>query len=102
MKLTLKLLIVIAIVVALAGLCGGWKWDGKPSKRKAADYALLADPNSSILNTSIGAPPPIATADPTVTPPSTSTDPSITPAPTDPDISNASADIPTTDGWTWD
>ena len=59
MKLTLKLLILIAILVAVAGLCGGWKWDAMPGKRKATDYALVAvDPNSPAdPNASASSPP---------------------------------------------
>ena len=53
MKLTLKLLILMAIVAAVAGLCGGWKWDAKPSTRKAAEYAVApADPNGPALSAS--------------------------------------------------
>ena len=40
MKLTLKLLIVIAILVTVAGLCGGWKWGATPNRTAAvAGYA---------------------------------------------------------------
>ena len=53
MKLTLKLLILMAILVAVAGLCGGWKWDAKPSTRKAAEYAVApADPTGPALSAS--------------------------------------------------
>ena len=36
MKLAPKLLILMAIVVTLAGLCGGWKWGATPNRATAA------------------------------------------------------------------
>ena len=92
MKLTMKLVILAAILAAVAGLCGGWKWDAMPGKRKAADYALVAvDPNSS--------------ADPNASASSPPTDAPSTLAPADPNgsVSSIPADTSfTPDGWTWD
>ena len=92
MKLTVKLLVLIAILVAVAGLCGGWKWDALSGKRKAADYALVAvDPNSS--------------ADPNGSASSPRTDAPSTLAPADPAGSVTSTPADTSfipDGWTWD
>ena len=45
MKLALKLLILTAIVVIVAGLCGGWKWGATPSRTTAAAVHALADAN---------------------------------------------------------
>ena len=126
MKLTLRFLILTAILVAVAGLCGGWKWDAIPGKRKAADYALIAaDPNGSVSLTSADvavAPGPVdpngsasttstdksrtlAPADPNGSASSTATDSSITLTPADANglVPNTPADTSsTTDGWTWD
>jgi cytoskeletal protein RodZ len=86
-KVALKLLIVMAILVAVAGLCGGWKWTAKPTSTKsAAEYTLApADANGSAS--------------------STPADTTITPAPADPNGSASSTPADTTftpDGWTWD
>ncbi len=70
MRLTLKLLILIAVLVAMAGLAGGWKWDANSGKKRAADYTLVADPNSPVSVTS--------------------TDTSIAPRPADPNGSASS------------
>ena len=86
MKLTLKLLILIAILVAVAGLVGGWKWDARPSTRKATEYMVVAaDPNSPVSVTSPDTSITLTPADPNDSASSTSPDTSITP-----------------DGWTWD
>ena len=45
MKLALKLLILMAIVVIVAGLCGGWKWGATPSRTSAAVVHALTDAN---------------------------------------------------------
>ena len=38
MKSALRLLILMAVVLTVAGLCGGWKWGGStPSRSTAAD-----------------------------------------------------------------
>ena len=82
--MTLKLLILTAILVAVAGLCAGWKWDANSGKKRATDYTLVADPNSLS---------------------DTSADTSITLTPADPNgsASSTSPDTSfTTDGWTWD
>ena len=85
MKLTLKLLVLIAILMAVAGLLGGWKWDATSGKRKATDYTLVADPNGPVS--------------------STPTDTSLTVAPANPSGSVSSTSRNTSftlDGWTWD
>jgi hypothetical protein len=45
MKLTLKLLILTAILVAVAGLCGGWKWGAASNHTAAAGVYAPADAN---------------------------------------------------------
>jgi hypothetical protein len=45
MKLALKLLILMAIVVIVAGLCGGWKWGATPSRTSAAVVHAPTDAN---------------------------------------------------------
>ena len=85
MRLTVKLLVLIAVLVAIAGLAGGWKWDATSGKKRATDYTLVADPNSPVSVTS--------------------TDTSITLTPTDPNGSASSTSPDTSftpDGWTWD
>jgi hypothetical protein len=59
MRPALKLLILMAVIVTVAALCGGWKWAAKPKATKAlAAYAIApagaADPlSSSIPDTSL-------------------------------------------------
>ena len=107
MKMTLKLLILTAILVAIAGLVGGWKWDAKPAgKRKAADYALVAaNPNGLASSALSEASITLAQPDPNGSASSPSTDAPITLAPADPNspVSITPSDTPfTPDGWTWD
>jgi hypothetical protein len=45
MKLALKLLALTAIVVTVAGLCGGWKWGATPSRTPAAAVHAPVDAN---------------------------------------------------------
>jgi hypothetical protein len=42
MKLAPKLLILMAILLTVAGLCGGWKWGATPNRTAAADVHTLA------------------------------------------------------------
>ena len=39
MSLALKLLILMAILATVAGLCGGWKWGAAPNRTAAGVYA---------------------------------------------------------------
>jgi hypothetical protein len=45
MKLAPKLLILMAILVSVAGLCGGWKWGATPNRTTAADVHAPAGAN---------------------------------------------------------
>jgi hypothetical protein len=107
MKLALKLLIVTAVLVAVAGLCGGWKWSSKSaSVTRAAAYTLAAaDPNGPASSTSTDTSFTLAPTDPNGSASITPADTTLTAAPADP---NGSASITpadtsfTPDGWTWD
>ena len=46
MSLALKLVILMAILVAVAGLAGGWKWGATPNHTTAAGVYALAGANS--------------------------------------------------------
>ena len=104
MKMTLKILILTAILVAVAGLCAGWKWDANSGKNRATNYTLVADPNS-LSDTSTDTSITLTPADPNGSASSPSTDAPITLAPADPNgpVSITPADTSfTPDGWTWD
>ena len=45
MKLASKLLILMAILVTVAGLCGGWKWGAASNHTTAAGVYAPADAN---------------------------------------------------------
>ena len=45
MSLALRLLILMAILVTVAGLCGGWKWGATPNHTTAAGVYALAVAN---------------------------------------------------------
>ena len=45
MKLASKLLILMAILVTVAGLCGGWKWGAASNHTAAAGVYAPADAN---------------------------------------------------------
>ena len=45
MSLALKLLILMAILTTVAGLCGGWKWGAAPNRTTAAGVYAPADSN---------------------------------------------------------
>jgi hypothetical protein len=106
MKLTLKLLILTAILVAVAGLCGGWKWDAKSGTKKAAHHALVAaNPDGAASSAPTAASITLEPVDPNGSASSPSTDAPITLAPADPNgpVSISPADTSfTPDGWTWD
>jgi hypothetical protein len=103
--MTLKLLILTAILVAVAGLYGGWKWDAKSGK-KTEHHALVAgDLNGSSSSAPTAASITLTPLDPNGSASSPSTDAPITLAPADPNgpVSITPADTSfTPDGWTWD
>ena len=45
MSLALKLVVLMAILVAVAGLCGGWKWGATPNHSTEAGVYVPAGAN---------------------------------------------------------